>query len=139
MTQHAEFAGRGSPLEVEQGLVFQPKFTAEGLIPAIVTDMADGTVLMFAWMNAEALAKTIETRTAYFYSRSRGSLWLKGEESGNLLHVEELRTDCDQDAVALRVRVGGPGVACHTGERSCFYRQVPLGAPPGLQTPLVRS
>lgn len=89
---------------------------------------------MFAWMNAEALALTIEQKIAHFYSRSRGRLWKKGEDSGNVLHVEELRTDCDQDAVAVRVRVGGAGVACHTGARSCFYRSVPLGGPvqPGL-------
>ena len=82
---------------------------------------------MFAWMNAEALALTLETRVGHFWSRSRSRLWKKGEESGNLLRVSELRTDCDQDVVWLKVSVEGDGVACHTGERSCFYRSLPLG------------
>ncbi len=125
------FAERGSTHDVETGHAFQPKFSADGLIPAIVTDADDGTVLMFAWMNAGALAKTIETRTAFFYSRSRGTLWQKGEDSGNVLTVVEMRTDCDQDVVALKVRVAGAGVACHTGARSCFYRAIPLGGPVG--------
>jgi phosphoribosyl-AMP cyclohydrolase len=122
------FADRGTPEEVERGLAFRPKFDADGLLAAIVTDAASGQVLMFAWMNAEALALTIETRVAHFWSRSRGRLWRKGEESGNILDVAEVLTDCDQDAVWLKVRVGGDGVACHTGARSCFYRSVPLGA-----------
>ena len=121
------FAARGTPAEIEGGLVFQPKFDAEGLIPAVVTDAATGDVLMLAWMNAEALALTIETRIGHFWSRSRARLWKKGEESGNVLSVSEVRTDCDQDAVWLKVEVGGEGVACHTGERSCFYRSLPLG------------
>ncbi len=130
MTKPAIFSPPGSAAEVEQGLVFQPRFDTHGLIPAIVTDAATGEVLMFAWMNAEALARTIETRFAHFYSRSRGKLWLKGEESGNRLRVVEFRTDCDQDAVALKATVEGAGVACHTGARSCFYRIVPLGERP---------
>ena len=86
---------------------------------------------MFAWMNAEALALTLETRIGHFWSRSRGKLWKKGEESGNLLRVREVRTDCDQDVrVARRSPWRATGVACHTGERSCFYRSLPLGAPP---------
>jgi phosphoribosyl-AMP cyclohydrolase len=121
------FAPRGSSGEIEQGLLFQPKFDGEGLIPAIVSDAATGAVLMFAFMNAEALRLTIETRRAHFYSRSRAKLWQKGEESGNPLEVIEMRTDCDQDVVALRVEVLGAGAACHTGARSCFYRSVPLG------------
>jgi phosphoribosyl-AMP cyclohydrolase len=84
---------------------------------------------MFAWMNEEALALTIETGIGHFWTRSRGKIWKKGEESGNLLRVVQLRTDCDQDVVWLRVRVEGPGVACHTGRRSCFYRAIPTGAP----------
>jgi phosphoribosyl-AMP cyclohydrolase len=100
------------------------------LIPAIVTDAASGEVLMFAWMNAEALALTLETRLGHFWSRSRGRLWKKGEESGNLLNVSEVRTDCDQDVVWLKVVVEGDGVACHTGAKSCFYRALALGAPP---------
>ena len=124
------FAERGTPEEVERGHAFQPKFDADGLIAAIVTDAASGEVLMFAWMNAEALALTIETKVGHFWSRSRQRLWKKGEESGNLLQVTELLTDCDQDALWLKVAVGGSGVACHTGARSCFYRSVPLGAKP---------
>jgi phosphoribosyl-AMP cyclohydrolase len=125
------FADRGSPAEVEGGLVFQPKFDADGLVPAIVTDAASGEVLMLAWMNAEALALTLETRVGHFWSRSRRKLWKKGEESGNLLQVREMRTDCDQDVVWLKATVAGAGVACHTGERSCFYRALPLGTRPG--------
>jgi phosphoribosyl-AMP cyclohydrolase len=124
------FAERGTPEEVERGLTFQPKFDADGLIAAIVTDAASGQVLMFAWMNAEALALTLETRVGHFWSRSRRRLWKKGEESGNVLQVAEALTDCDQDALWLKVSVGGNGVACHTGARSCFYRSLPLGAKP---------
>ena len=116
---------------VESSLVFQPKFDADGLLPAIVTDAGSGEVLMFAWMNAEALRLTLATHIAHFWSRSRRRLWKKGEESGNLMRVSELRTDCDQDALWLQVTVAGKGVACHTGERSCFYRLLPLEAEPG--------
>lgn len=136
---NALFARRGDAKAIEAGLAFQPKFDASGLIPAIVTDAASGEVLMFAWMNAEALAKTIETRKAHFWSRSRNKLWLKGEESGNILSVSDMRVDCDQDTLWLSVNVGGDHVACHTGAKSCFYRSVPLGAPPhpglALKTP----
>jgi phosphoribosyl-AMP cyclohydrolase len=124
------FAARGTTEEVERGLAFQPRFDAEGLIAAIVTDAASGGVLMFAWMNADALALTLETRVGHFWSRSRRRLWKKGEESGNVLHVAEVLTDCDQDAIWLKVKVAGSGVACHTGAPSCFYRSVPLGAKP---------
>ena len=133
------FAARGSAGEVETGLRFQPKFDAHGLMPAIVTDAASGEVLMFAWMNAQALGLTLETRIAHFWSRSRRRLWKKGEESGNLLRVSELRTDCDQDALWLQVTVAGKGVACHTGERSCFYRALPLGTGLGPDVPLRRA
>jgi phosphoribosyl-AMP cyclohydrolase len=133
------FAARGTPGEVETSLRFQPKFDADGLIPAIVTDAATGEVLMFAWMNAEALAATLETRIGHFWSRSRGKLWKKGEESGNLLRVAEVRVDCDQDVVWLKVKVEGAGVACHTGARSCFYRTLPLGVRPSPDMPLRRS
>src|SRR5262245_61001546 len=131
MTLHntPSFAAQGTTAEVEQGLKLQPKFDADGLIAAVATDAASGEVLMFAWMNAEALRLTIETGLAHFWSRSRKRIWKKGEESGNLLGMEEMRIDCDQDAVWLRVTVGGAGVACHTGERSCFYRSVTLGRP----------
>ncbi len=132
------FAARGTPTEIESGLAFQPKFDADGLIAAIVTDAASGEVLMLAWMNAEALALTLETRIAHFWSRSRAKLWKKGEESGNLLEVREVRIDCDQDALWLKVAVAGAGVACHTGERSCFYRTLPLGRA-GPDLPLERA
>src|SRR5918992_3627246 len=99
------FAPRGSPDEVESTHLFQPKFNADGLIPAIVTDARDGGVLMFAWMNPEALALTIETGVGHFWKRSRRKIWKKGEESGNLLRVVELRTDCDQDVMWLRVHI----------------------------------
>ena len=125
------FAPRGTNEAVENSLELQPKFDADGLIPAIATDAGSGEVLMFAWMNAEALALTIETKLAHFWSRSRGALWKKGDESGNLLAVAEMRVDCDQDVVWLLVNVAGDGEACHTGRRSCFYRSVPLGAKPG--------
>jgi phosphoribosyl-AMP cyclohydrolase len=124
----SSFAARGTTAEIEGGLLFQPKFDADGLIPAIVTDAnAPGHVLMFAWMNAEALALTIDSGIAHFWTRSRKKIWKKGEESGNLLIVKTLRTDCDQDALWLNVETQGAGVACHTGAKSCFYRTVPLG------------
>jgi phosphoribosyl-AMP cyclohydrolase len=138
-TPASPFAPRGSDTQIEGGLAFQPKFDADGLIPAIVTDAASGDVLMLAWMNAEALALTLETRIGHFWSRSRARLWKKGEESGNVLSVSELRTDCDQDALWLKVEVGGAGVACHTGERSCFYRVLPLGERPGPDLRLRRA
>lgn len=116
------FATQGTAEEVEAGTVFQPKYDNHGLIAAIVTDAVTGKVLMFAWMNAAALALTIEHKVAHFWSRSRQKLWLKGEESGNLLDVVEIRTDCDQDTMLLSVKVRGAGVACHTGAASCFYR-----------------
>jgi len=125
-----KFAPRGSKEAIETGTTFQPKFDADGLIPAIVTNASTGEELMFAWMNEDALARTIETRVAYFWSRSRRALWKKGEESGNVLNVIELLIDCDQDVVLLRVDVEGDGLACHTGQRSCFYRSIPLGAAP---------
>ena len=118
------FAPPGTPQEMETGTVFRPKFDAQGLLAAIVTDATTGEVLMFAWMNAEALAATIESGIAHFWSRSRQKLWKKGEESGNLMDVRQLRVDCDQDALWLTVAVRGAGVACHTGAKSCFYRTV---------------
>ena len=118
------FAARTSAADIESGDVFQPKFDSDGLIPAIVTDSATGTVLMFAFMNETALRLTLETGIAHFWSRSRSKLWKKGEASGNVLTVAEMRTDCDQDVVWLTAAVGGDGVACHTGATSCFYRVV---------------
>lgn len=109
---------------LEEGEAFTPRFDANGLVTAVVTDATDGALLMVAHMNAEALALTIETGIAHYWSRSRGSLWKKGETSGNFQHVVEIRTDCDQDAVWLRVNVTGHEATCHTGRRSCFYRAV---------------
>lgn len=114
----------GSPDDIENTTTFRPKFASDGLIPAIASDRATGEILMFAHMNADALHLTLETGIAHFWSRSRQKLWKKGEESGNLLNVAEVRTDCDQDVVWLIVDVAGDGVACHTGARSCFYRRL---------------
>ena len=121
------FAARGTTEQIENGLDFAPKFDADGLIPCIATDALTGEVVMFAWMNAEALSRTIASRKAHYWSRSRRKLWRKGEDSGNEQTVVELRTDCDQDVVLLKVQTGGDGVNCHTGHRSCFYRLLPLG------------
>lgn len=115
---------------IEETLSFIPKFGSDGLIPAIVSDVKSGNVLMFAHMNEAALRQTIATGFAHFWSRSRRKLWKKGEESGNLLTVREVRTDCDQDVVWLLVEVGGDGVACHTGAPSCFYRRLVATADP---------
>jgi phosphoribosyl-AMP cyclohydrolase len=111
-------------LENEEGAAFAPSFTSDGLITSVVTDARDGTLLMVAHMNAEALELTLSSGVAHFWSRSRKSLWKKGESSGNFLTVEEIRTDCDQDVVWLKVRVSGHEATCHTGRRSCFYRLV---------------
>ncbi|EJL26147.1 phosphoribosyl-AMP cyclohydrolase [Novosphingobium sp. AP12] len=108
--------------ERELGTTFLPRFDAQGLLIAIAVDSQTRDILMVAYMDAEALEKTRETRLAHFHSRSRGKLWLKGETSGHLLRVEEIRVDCDQDALQLIVRPEGP--ACHTGARSCFYRRI---------------
>jgi phosphoribosyl-AMP cyclohydrolase len=123
----SRFASPGSKETVEEGLAFQPKFDGDGLIPAIVTSAGSGEVLMFAWMNEQALALTIETGIGHFWSRSRQKLWKKGEESGNVLKVIEMRTDCDQDVVWMRVEVQGDGLACHTQRPSCFYRKLRFG------------
>ena len=108
--------------DIEQGTALTPKWDAAGLITAVVTDRASGELLMVAHMTAEALARTMETGEAWFWSRSRERLWKKGESSGHVMKVTELRIDCDQDSVWLRVDPAGP--ACHTGERSCFYRRI---------------
>ncbi len=131
MTEPASisFSARGGTAEIENGLEFQPNFNEHGLIGAVATDANSGEVLMFAWMNAEALSRTISTREATFWSRSRNRLWKKGEESGNVLSVTEIRVDCDQDMLWLIVEPRGNGAACHTGARSCFYRKLDLTAP----------
>lgn len=112
--------------KLEAAGAFTPKFDANGLVTAVVTDAKDGELLMVAHMNAQALALTLETGIAHYYSRSRDKIWKKGETSGNLQTVKEFRTDCDQDAVWLKVSVAGHDATCHTGRRSCFYRTVTL-------------
>ena len=111
---------------IEESLAFTPKFGADGLITAVATDAKSGDVLMVAQMNAEAVRKTVESGEVFYYSRSRKKLWRKGESSGHVQRVIELRVDCDQDALWLKVEQVGEG-ACHTGRRSCFYRALPLG------------
>jgi phosphoribosyl-AMP cyclohydrolase len=124
--QAKPFAQRGSIGEVEEGLAFAPKFAADGLITCVATDARSGDVLMVAHMNGEALQRTIATGEAWYFSRSRRALWKKGETSGHVQRVVEMRIDCDQDAVWIKVEQEGAG-ACHTGRRSCFYRAVPIG------------
>lgn len=114
------------PDDIEEGLAFTPKFDANGLVTVVVTDAKSGDVLMVAHMNEEAIRKTVASGEAWYYSRSRKTLWRKGETSGHTQRVVELRVDCDQDALWLKVEQAGEG-ACHTGRRSCFYRAVPLG------------
>jgi phosphoribosyl-AMP cyclohydrolase len=106
----------------EEGLEFQPKFDASGLVTCVATDAASGDVLMVAHMNDEALRKTIATGEAWYFSRSRNALWRKGESSGHTQRVIEMRMDCDQDAIWIRVEQ--TGAACHTGRKSCFYRKI---------------
>src|ERR1051325_9269957 len=129
MTTTFRFSERGTTQAIEEGGVLAPKFDADGLVTCVATDAASGDVLMVAYMNAEALARTIETGEAHYYSRSRRALWRKGETSGHVQRVTEMRVDCDQDAVWIKVEQAGAG-ACHTGRRSCFYRTVPLGQTP---------
>jgi phosphoribosyl-AMP cyclohydrolase len=126
LTEPSTFAPRNSTEEVEEGFALAPKFDADGLLTCVTTDARSGDVLMVAHMNAEALRRTIESREAWYFSRSRKTLWRKGESSGHVQHVLEMRIDCDQDAVWIKVEQTGPG-ACHTGRRSCFYRAVELG------------
>lgn len=129
MANDSPFPPPGSAGELEEGLALTPRFDANGLVTCVATDGGSGEVLMLAHMNAEALAKTIATGEAWYYSRSRRQLWRKGETSGHTQRVLELRVDCDQDAVWIRVeQIAG---ACHTGRRSCFYRSVPLGQKAG--------
>jgi phosphoribosyl-AMP cyclohydrolase len=124
------FPPRTAGSDIELGSVLQPKFDADGIIPCITVDHLTNEVLMFAFMNAESLALTIETRRATYWSRSRRKLWLKGEESGNVQLVKELRVDCDQDVILLKVENVG-GAACHNGFKSCFYRKLADAARPG--------
>jgi phosphoribosyl-AMP cyclohydrolase len=126
LSDQSPFTVRGSTEEIEEGRKLAPKFDADGLITCVATDAVTGDVLMVAHMNGEALARTIETCQAWYFSRSRQKLWRKGETSGHTQRVTELRIDCDQDSVWIKVVQAGEG-ACHTGRRSCFYRAVPLG------------
>ena len=121
------FAPRGDKLDLEEGATFAPRFDSDGLIVCITTEVHTGDILMVAYMNEEALRLSIETGVAHYWSRSRQSLWRKGDTSGQVQTIVEMFTDCDQDAVMLKVEAGGDGKACHTGRRSCFYRKVELG------------
>jgi phosphoribosyl-AMP cyclohydrolase len=114
----------GTRAEVEEGTALTPRFDRDGLVACIAVDAQDGRVLMLAHMNAESLARTLETGEAWYWSRSRQELWHKGATSGQIQRVVEMRVDCDQDAVLIRVAVGGDGGCCHTGRRDCFYRSV---------------
>jgi phosphoribosyl-AMP cyclohydrolase len=125
MTQ--PFAPPGEPAALERSAALTPSFNADGLIAAIAVHADTGEVLMLAWMNAEALRLTLDTGEAHYFSRSRQALWKKGETSGQIQRVAEVRVDCDQDAVLLKVRPQGDGGACHVGFRSCFYRVVEDG------------
>ncbi len=118
-----------SSLDIEEGSTFQPKFDENGLIAAIVTDAGDNQVLMFAYMNRDALAATISTGTVHFWSRSRDKLWQKGETSGETLRVVSISTDCDQDCLLIAAEQHGRGATCHTGRRSCFYRTLDIDTP----------
>ncbi|UCG72643.1 MAG: phosphoribosyl-AMP cyclohydrolase [Chromatiales bacterium] len=122
------FGARKTVEQVEEGHELAPKFDADGLIPAVTTDYRTGELLMHGYMNAEALARSIETGEAHYYSRSRQVLWHKGATSGLVQKIRQLLIDDDQDCVWLRVDVGGNGASCHVGYRSCFYRRVPTGA-----------
>ncbi|KRA45675.1 phosphoribosyl-AMP cyclohydrolase [Devosia sp. Root635] len=113
-----------SHAELEEGTAFAPRFDTGGLVTVVTIEAGSNDVLMLAHMNAEALSLTLETGIAHYWSRSRGKLWKKGETSGELQQVVELRTDCDQDAIVLVVNQTGRGAACHTGRKSCFYRRI---------------
>ncbi len=120
-----KFTDRTDTNTVENGLGFAPKFDARGLIPVVTTCAKTGTVLMQAWMNSEAIKRTIETGEAHYFSRSRQELWHKGATSGEFQLVKDFRTDCDQDSLWLLVEQQG-GKCCHVGHPSCFYRSIPL-------------
>lgn len=126
MNTYPYFGERKTVEQVEEGAELAPKFNEQGLIPVVTTDYTSGELLMHGWMNAEALAKTIELGEAVYYSRSRQALWHKGATSGLVQTVKEMYVDDDQDTVWLRVDVHG-GASCHVGYRSCFYRKVPVG------------
>ena len=123
----ADFPTAASTEDLELGTVLAPRFDANGLIAAVTTHAETGEVLMLAWVNAQALRLTLDTGEAHYFSRSRDTLWKKGETSGQVQTVVEIRVDCDQDAVLLKVLPRGDGGACHVGFRSCFYRVVEGG------------
>ena len=129
-----------SHAEIEEGTTFAPRFDAAGLVTVVTVEAGSNEVLMLAHMNAEALSLTLETGIAHYWSRSRGKIWKKGETSGELQQVVEMRTDCDQDAIVLAVNQTGRGAACHTGRKTCFYRRAELvdGQPRLVDTGLPR-
>ena len=116
-----------SKQELEEGTAFAPKFDQDGLIPVVASHAETGEVLMMAYMNEEALTRTIETGEAHYWSRSRGELWHKGATSGQVQKIIDIRTDCDQDAIWIKILPGGDGGCCHVGYESCFYRSIPVG------------
>lgn len=125
----ALFAARTSVEQVELGDDFAPRFDADGPVPAVVTNVENGSILMLGYMSAEAIERTVRTRQAHFWSRSRQALWRKGEHSGFTQTIERMLVDDDQDALILMVRLDGPG-SCHVGFQSCFYREIDLAASP---------
>lgn len=129
----------GPAKDAEEGLLLAPKFDAQGLITCVTTDAETHDLLMVAHMNAEALEKTIATGEAWYWSRSRQALWHKGDTSGQIQTVVEMRIDCDQDAIWLRVKVAGDGGCCHTGRRSCFYRIQPTPSAGATPRPLLMA
>ncbi|KMO41664.1 phosphoribosyl-AMP cyclohydrolase [Methylobacterium variabile] len=133
------FPPPGAKRDLEEGETFTPRFGADGLITALAVDADSGAVLMLAHMNAESLARTLATGEVWYWSRSRGELWHKGATSGQIQTLVEMRVDCDQDALLLRVRVGGDGGCCHTGRRDCFYRGVAYDAESGAVTLVPRA
>jgi phosphoribosyl-AMP cyclohydrolase len=137
VTDTAAFSPPGDKAALEDGTDFTPNFDAHGLLPVVASSAETGKVLMLAYMNADALALTIQTGEAHYWSRSRKQLWRKGETSGNRQRVLEMRTDCDQDTLWLIVEMDGDGTACHTGHRSCFYRVVAEGEDPSAGPRLV--
>jgi len=120
---------------IEEGTQLAPKFDADGLMPAVVTHHQTNEPLMLAYMNAEALQRTLQSGEAHFYSRSRGKMWKKGESSGNVLKVHDVLVDCEQDTLWVKAEIAGGGAACHVGYRSCFYRRIPMEQAADGQTP----
>ncbi|MEP0518719.1 MAG: phosphoribosyl-AMP cyclohydrolase [Hyphomicrobiales bacterium] len=133
-----DFLNQTSVDDIEEGKEFAPKFDENGLICCVVSDHTTKDVVMVAYMNAEALSQTITTRTGTYWSRSRNKLWVKGETSGHTQHVERMRVDCDQDVILMSVTTAGTGANCHTGRKSCFFRDIDLEVP-GANPQLVTS